>query len=139
MNKFFALFLVLILAGCSGKELPSRDEIPILRQTVHTVELAIAGGNPVALDSLLSVEMLDEGESSDSLLSFIYGPERTFPFYRLGDCQIFYTKDLAVVDCFIMDSTETAGRPIKMYFKKTKDAWLLKKFEPGDENAADSL
>ena len=140
IKKALAIVAVVILSGCSGEDLPSRDEIPILRQTVHAVEQAVAAGNRAGLDSLLSVQMLDEGQSGDSLLSFIYGPDRSFPFYRLGDCQIFYTKDLAVVDCYIMDSTQTTDRPIKLYFTKAKetDVWLLKKFEPGEKKSTDS-
>jgi len=130
---------VMMIAGCGEEELPSRDEIPVLRQSVAALEQAIASGNPVVLDSLLSVEMLDLGQSSDSLLGFVFGPERDFPFYRLGDCEIFYTKDLAVVDCFVMDSTETADRPIKLHFKKFNEHWLLRKFEVGESKPASDL
>jgi hypothetical protein len=137
MKKVLAIAAVVVLSGCSGEDLPSRDEIPVLRKTVYAVEQAVAANNRAGLDSLLSVQMLDEGESGDSLLSFIYGPDRSFPFHRLGDCQIFYTRDLAVVDCFVMDSTETTDRPIKLYFTKSKELWLLKKFEPGEKKAAD--
>jgi len=139
IRKFLTFAFLGILVGCGGEDLPSRDEIPILRQRVHAVEQAIASANPAVLDSLLSVEMLDEGQSSDSLLSFVYGPERDFSFYRLGDCSIFYTKNLAVVDCFVMDSTETSDHPIKLHFKKYDDVWLLKKFERGDADRDSSV
>jgi hypothetical protein len=129
--------VMLLLAACGEEELPSRDEIPVLRQCVFALEQAIASGDPLILDSLLSVEILDEGQSSDSLLNFVFGSDRDFPFHRLGDCEIFYTNEVAVVDCYVMDSTETADRPLKLHFKKFDEQWLLKKFEAGDSTPED--
>ncbi|MCP4685945.1 MAG: hypothetical protein GY867_10955 [bacterium] len=138
MIRVFLTVAVILgaLAGCGEEELPSRDEIPILRQRVFALEQAIASGDPLILDSLLSVEILDEGLSSDSLLGFVFGPDNDFPFHRLGDCEIFYTKEVAVVDCHVMDSTETADRPIKLHFKKFDEIWLLRKFEGGETTPA---
>lgn len=132
VKRILALMAVLVMAGCGGDDLPSRDEIPIIRKRVAALEEAIAAADPARLDSLLSVEILDENQDSDSLLSFVYGPEGEFPFYRLGGCEIFYTKELAVVDCYVMDSTESTARPIKLFFTKAQDVWLLKRFKPGE-------
>ncbi len=139
IRKLMVAAILWTLAGCGGDDLPSRDEIPVLRQRVFALEQAIVSGNPVVLDSILSVEILDEKQSSDSLLNFVFGPDRDFPFHRLGGCEIFYTKDLAVVDCFLMDSTETTNRPIKLYFKKFDTLWLLTRFGTGETESGDSL
>ena len=138
MKRILALISVLALAGCGGDDLPSRDEIPIIRKRVAALEGAIASADTARLDSLLSVEILDEKQDSDSLLSFVYGPDGEFSFYRFGGCEIFYTKELAVVDCYVMDSTETEVRPIKLYFTKAQNVWLLKRFKPGGTGPEDS-
>ncbi|HUV31559.1 MAG TPA: hypothetical protein VMY05_10785 [Acidobacteriota bacterium] len=122
--------LVGLLNGCS-KETPSREHIPVLRQCILDLQSAISSSNPAAIDSLLSVQILSNEQDSDSLLSFVYGPDRDFPFERLGDCEMFFTRDKARVDCYIMDSTGRPDRPVTLTFVYEHDLWLLKRFEPG--------
>ena len=124
-------FVAVCLVGCMKEELPSRDEIPVLRSKLYALEQGILNRNRAALDSLLSVEILEIKQSSDSLLSFVYGPDQEFPFFRLGNYEIMYSKKLAFIECFAMDSLETTTRPIKFTFKNDEGIWLLKKFEPG--------
>ena len=124
--------LVLIVGGCGQEELPSRDQIPILKQNLYALEQAVDTRNRVAIDSLLSVEILDAGQDSDSLLRFVYGLSDDFPFYRLGNYDIFYSNDIAVINCYIMDSTEQTNRPLRLQYKHNQELWLLKEFRVGD-------
>jgi hypothetical protein len=126
----------ILLGGCGGEELPSRDQIPILRQKVYALEQGIQTRNRVALDSLLSVDILDYKENSDSLLSFVYGADGRFPFKKLGDYTIFFNKDVGVVDCFIMDSTEYRDRPLRLMYKFDDDVWLLTEFRRGPTDSS---
>lgn len=118
-----------VAAGCGNDKLPSRDEIPILRERVYQLEQAVLRHNPAAVDSLASTELLDAGLSSDSLLSFVYGPENSFAFAKFDKYSIFYNRNLAVVTCVIADSTGEVTRPVKLIFSKHDKAWLLKGFE----------
>ena len=126
----------LMLSGCSADELPSRDQIPILRENLFALEQAIKARSRAALDTLLSVDILDVGQDSDSLLRFVYGPEDDFPFSRLGGYQIFFSHDLAVIDCFIMDSTDSRNRPLRLSYKHDQETWLLNRFQIGRPDSA---
>ena len=55
--------LALIVGGCDEEKLPSRDQIPILKQKLYALEQAVDTRNRAAIDSLLSVEILDEKRS----------------------------------------------------------------------------
>jgi hypothetical protein len=116
--------------GCGGGT-PSREQIPLLRQRLARLQEAIAQRNRAAIDSIMSVQALSLDLSSDSLLSYVYGPERDFAFEKLGDYEILYTKKKARIDCYIMDSTESTDRPLTLTFVHEHDQWLLKRFEPG--------
>jgi hypothetical protein len=120
-----------LLGGCGGDELPSRDQIPILRQRVYALEESVRTRNRAALDSLLSVDILDAHENCDSLLSFVYGADGRFPFAKFGDYTIFFSKDIGVVDCFVMDSTENRDRPLRLMYKLDGKLWLLTEFKTG--------
>jgi hypothetical protein len=124
-----ALSLVLTLIGCRGDKLPSRDQIPVLRQTLGNLERAIASRSTTAVDSLASIDLLDLGLSSDSLMSLVYGPNRDFSFSRLGNYEIFYNREMSVISCEIQDSSASPGRPIKLYYKLDGTRWLLTRFE----------
>ncbi len=127
-----ALLVLLSLLGCGEEKLPSRDEIPVLRSTLATLDTAIAGHNRAAIDSMRSVEILDEGQDSDSLMRLCFGPNGGFAFEHLGNYDIFYSRQMAVIDCFVMDSARKTDRPLKLYFKPDNKRWLLKKFEAGE-------
>ena len=129
--------IVSIFGGCDKEKLPSRDNIPILKQNLYALEQAINTRNRAAIDSLLSVEVLDVGQDSDSLLRFVYGPTDDFPFYRLGNYNIFYDNDIAVINCYIMDSTEQTDRPLRLQYQYDEGLWLLKEFRVGDTDTTD--
>ncbi len=135
------LLPLLIMSGCGRQKLPSRDQIPVLRGVVYNLEKALKEKDRTCLDSLLSVDILDRGEDSDSLLRFVYGSDGSFPFMRLGNYEIFYSTELAVVDCYIMDSTEQTDRPLRLNYKFDDGLWLLREFAPGPLplDSADSL
>ena len=146
MNRHFcritiAVFAVALALGCVPEEddTISRDEIPVLQARLYALEQGILNQDRAAIDSLLSVEILDIDQSSDSLLSFVYGPDQDFPFYRLGDYEIVYNEEFAIIDCYVMDSTQSNDRPIKFTFKSDDGLWLLRKFEEGppDTNSTD--
>ena len=129
----YLIGITLLVAGCSEEKSPPRDQIPILRERLYSLEQVILRKDRAAIDSLLSTEILDYHESSDSLLNFVYGSDRDRSFVRLGDYQIFYNFDLAVATCYLMDSLGTKDRPVKFTFKKDDGVWLLKKFEPWEK------
>jgi hypothetical protein len=131
-----SLSLILALVCCRGDKLPSRDQIPVLRQTLGNLERAIAARSAVAIDSMASVDMVELGLSSDSLMSLVYGSERDFSFARLGNYEIFYDRERAMIDCEIQDSSNAPGRTIKLYFKLDGKRWLLTRFEVAKRDSA---
>jgi hypothetical protein len=122
------------MAACEQKP-PSRDHMPILQNKLFQLQEAIRSQSRAAIDSLLSLQMLAIGQNSDSLLSFVYGPNDGFAFERLGDYEIFYTSDKARIDCFMMDSSSVHDRPLVLTFVFEHDMWLLKRFEPGQDSS----
>ena len=127
----FCLSVVLmlgVLPGCDERS-PSRQHIPILRNVLQRMELAVADQNRAAVDSLLSVAILDYEQGSDSLLSFVYGPDGEFSFERFELGEIAYTGDKARIDCFIMDSLHQRDRPLMFTLVYEQNMWLFKHFE----------
>jgi len=131
-----ALAMTLLL-GCSSEEPPPRDYIPVLKARLFQLQEAVKDRNRAALDSLMSVQILDYGESADSLLRLAYGPDDTFDFRQFGLAEFTYTQDKARVDCFVMDSTQKRNRPLVLTYLLEGDRWLLKRFEAG-KNEPDS-
>lgn len=130
--------IIVLSAGC-GVKTPSRDHIPVLKERLYELQLAVADKNRAAIDSLLSVKMLDIDQSSDSLLSFVYGPDGNFAFEQFGNYEIAYTKDKARIDCFIMDTTHAMDRPITFTLNYDDNLWLFKRFETGLPALTDTL
>jgi hypothetical protein len=133
-SSFATILLIsfgLFVSSCSEKP-PPREHIPVLKKRIFQLQEAVKAKDRPAIDSLLSPEILSIGQSSDSLLHFVYGSDGQFPFARFGDCEIIYTRDKARIDCFVMDSTGRTDRPIAFTFVYKHDLWLLKRFEPGE-------
>lgn len=103
----------------------------MLKERIYALQVAVKEKNRAAIDSLLSIKIKSNQQSSDSLLSFVYGQSGDFPFERFGDCSIGYTDARALVDCFVMDSSATQDRPMILYWVYEHDLWLLKRFEAG--------
>jgi len=127
----------LMNAGCGEEEPPPRDQIPVIKEAVYNLQQAVKDRNRYGLDSLLSARILENGQSGDSLLNFCFGPQSDFAFNRFGDCEIVYTKTHAIARCYVMDSTNTHDRPIRLTFvheevgptKDRKSLWLLSTFD----------
>lgn len=130
--KFVGLVLLLAVVGCGPDELPSRDHIPVLKQRLYALEQGLVAGDRAALDSMMSVKILDIGQDSDSLLRFVYGADGRWPFHRLGDYNIFFSNKIAVINCYIMDTTEQRDRPLKLMYELDDQLWLLTRFDVGD-------
>lgn len=130
--KFVGLVLLLAVVGCGPDKLPSRDHIPVLKQRLYALEQGLVAGDRAALDSMMSVKILDVGQDSDSLLRFVYGADGRWPFHRLGDYNIFFSNEIAVINCYIMDTTEQRDRPLKLMYELDDQLWLLTRFDVGD-------
>lgn len=116
--------------GCMTEpEPPSREQIPLLRQQLFRLQEAVRLRNGAAIDSLLSVEILNEGLSRDSLLRFVYGAADTIPFVRIANYQIVFDNNRARIDCELVDSA-SQNRPIVLTWLLADSTWLLKRFAP---------
>lgn len=125
---------VLFAIGCGPEKTPSRNQFPLIKETVFTLQEAVKERRLAAIDSLLSPKILDKGQSSDSLVRYCFGPDADFDFRQFGRCEIRYTDDYAEADCFVMDSTVATDRPIRLSFVHERfdsvDVWLLYEFAP---------
>ena len=127
-----------LLVGCSGKA-PTRKHIDQLRTVLQRLETAVQNRNRAAIDSLLSIQILDYHQNSDSLLRFVYGPDDSQAFKRFGLGEISYTESKARIDCFMMDSTAQRDRPCVLTLVYEHGLWLLKHFEAGSASGQDTL
>ncbi len=131
---FAVIISSIIVLGCEEK-LPSRDHIPLIKDKIFQLQEAVKLKNRASIDSLLSIQMLKLNQNSDSLLQFVYfGGDslEAFEFTQFGNCEIFYSKDKARVDCYVMDSTQTQTRPVIFTFILNDNDWLLKRYEIGE-------
>ncbi|MFQ6008761.1 MAG: hypothetical protein ACE5K8_07410 [Candidatus Zixiibacteriota bacterium] len=128
------LFVLVFLSIDCTEKTPSRDLIPVLKESIYLLQEALKARNQAAIDSLMTPEILTIGQNSDSLIRFVYGSEDQFTFERFGNCEIVYTADIARISCFIMDSTSRTDRPIVFTLVNRHDLWLLKRFEAGQRN-----
>jgi len=130
LRVILVFFVSLVLAACATKS-PKRDQIPLLKNRLYQLQTAVKEQNTAAIDSLLSVSIIARKQSSDSLLSFVYGPDGDFAFERFGNYNILYTTDKARIECFVMDSTSHADRPVVFFLVHEHDLWLFTSFEIG--------
>lgn len=126
--------VLFIVVGCDEEpSTPPRDQIPVLKEAVYNLQERVKERNRAAIDSLLSAKILDNKQSTDSLLSYVYGPHGDYAFTQFGRCEIFYTKDNAEARCYIMDTSRTSNRPIRFSFILQDSTWLLESFGPWEE------
>ncbi|MDH3892238.1 MAG: hypothetical protein OEV49_14265 [candidate division Zixibacteria bacterium] len=128
---------LVLLIGCA-EEPPARNHIPILKERLFKLQEAVKVQNRAAIDSLLSVQILDVDQDSDSLLKFTYGTDGSFAFRQFATGGIVYTNETARIECYTMDSTQTRDRPLILTYVFEHDQWLLKRFEPGEVEADSS-
>ena len=136
MAKFYTKYQIFVTAvmltclfGCAEKTTPSRDHIPLIKEKLSYLQSGVLSQNPAVIDSVLSVKILDIGQSSDSLLKFIYGADNSFAFEVFGEPVIIYTDKVAMIECYLMDSTRTKNRPMTLLFSYDDEIWLLSRFE----------
>ncbi len=129
--------IAITLPGCD-QEPPSRNQIPILKKRLFRLQEAVKERNRAAIDSLLSLQILEINQSSDSLLRYTYKPDGSFEFSQFAIEGIVYTRDRARIDCWIMDAARKKDRPLILTWVFEYDQWLLKKFEPGETPSPDS-
>jgi hypothetical protein len=137
----FFLLVVILFSGCGEEqETPSRDHVLVLNNRLGQLQEAILGRDPEAISSMLADNLRSKENVVDSLLRFVYGPDYSYPLERFGNYDILYVEDKARIDCFIMDSSAGADRPVVFTFTLEDDTlWLLKRFEVFDQPAiADS-
>jgi len=130
LRSALLLGTAILLTACGKEKMPNRDYIPQLRSQLNNLQIAVQERDRARIDSMLSVQILDIKENSDSLLSFVYGPSGDFAFTHFGDAEIFYTDDKARIDAYIMDSTDSRNRPVTFTLIREHGMWLLKRFEP---------
>lgn len=159
MNRFFKLSIIisgfLLLISCVEKN-PSRDEIPLIKNLLGQFEQAVREKNSAGIDSLIIAEAYELGYHSTKILSDIYGsgdtgdagnigpPDDigsdidTNEFLKFGTREFFYTKDIGVVNCFIVSDTGDAGstgnagsigRPVEITVVKKYGQWYIKRFD----------
>ena len=117
------------LLGCADQSTPSRDHIPLIKEKLSYLQNGVLARKRAAIDSVLSVKILDIGQSSDSLLKFVYGADNSFAFEVFGEPVIIYTEKVAMIECYLMDSTRTQNRPMTLLFSYDNKIWLLSRFE----------
>jgi len=139
MIRAMPIFLMAVsIISCGKEKTPSRDHIPLIKERLSRLQEGVKNKSAAAIDSVLSVNILKNQQSSDSLLKFVYGAEGLFSFESFGQPVIIYTDEVAKVEAYIMDSTHQTERPVIFTFIFDDDQWLLNKFEP-DTSKRDSL
>lgn len=134
-----ALLTSFVISGCGEEAAPSRDHIPVLKKRLYELQVAVASKDRAAIDSLLSVDILSNEQSSDSLLSFVYGAGHDFGFVQFGRYEILYTDNNARINCFVMDSLSDTTRPVTFSFVNQHEMWLLSQFEARDIDSSNNL
>ena len=140
MKKILVLISVsaiVLIAGCESSS-PKRDQIPFLKTRIFELQTAVKEMNRAAIDSLLSVKIVSKQQGSDSLVSFVYGPDGGFGFERFGNYSIEYTTDKARIECYVMDSTSSTDRPITFFLTHEHDMWLFTSFEEGADETEEA-
>ncbi len=129
-------FLVVLAISCAKEKLPARTEIPLIKAAISQVETAVRERNRPALDSLMSVRMLDKNLTSDSLLSFVWGSIPIQRFARFSDCDISFTNTSAQCNCQITDDAGKTNGGIRLLFSYEDKRWLLLEFSTSGANNA---
>lgn len=136
MNRLAGIIFLaaaaLFVGSCEFKKNISREEIPIIKQSIAAFENVIAARDTVHLDSLLSTEAAELGMTPAAILDFIYA-DSLGEFVGFTGKQIFFRGDAARVDCAITGS-DGPGREITITLRKEAEVWLIKKIEDRRDN-----
>ena len=118
---------IILFGGCAEKE-PSRDEIPLIKNTLARFEKAVKDKNAAAIDSLIIVDD-NEGYNSSKVMKDVYSVSSDDSILAFGKREFFYTQDKAVVNCFIMADSADSGRPFEITLVKKAKRWYIKRFD----------
>ncbi|MEE9443637.1 MAG: hypothetical protein V3V99_13310 [candidate division Zixibacteria bacterium] len=133
LKIFFAAFILISIPGCQ-EDIVTRDEIPLIKDSITAIENVIKARDPIYLDSLLCSEAPSAGTSTETILDFIYDDDLS-EFIGFTGRQIFYRNDAARIDCSVSGPAGTV-KEITITLKKENEVWLLKKIEPRIDNPA---
>ena len=132
MRKAVGLFLLVAILtfvdGCEFKKNISREEIPIIKESILAFEKVLRLRDPILLDSLLSSEARQVGTTPETVLEFVYSDGRT-EFTGFTNKQIFFRGDAARCDCTI-NGGGLPAKEVTITLKKENNVWLIKKIEP---------
>jgi len=129
LSVMLALSMSIIILTCGKDEGPSRDEIPLIKNTLAQLEDAVKNHNALKIDSLISPEALGLGYSPEQILADIYPDSSKASFLSFGDRNFLYVEDKALVNCLIISDTTDPGRPVEITLAKNEGVWLIKKFD----------
>ncbi len=139
LNSSLPIFIIAVaIISCGKEKTPSRDHIPLIKERLGRLQEGVKNKSAVSIDSVLSVDILKNQQSSDSLLKFVYGADGLFSFETFEQPVIVYTDKVAKVEAYLSDGTHQTDRPVIFTFIYDDDQWLLNKFEP-DTTKRDSL
>ncbi len=135
------LLVVVLLAGfgfygCEFKKNISREEIPIIKESIAAFESVLRARSTVYLDSILSSDAAEQGTTSQSILDFVYSDGLT-EFTGFTQKQILFRGDDARVDCKIT-APDGSTRDVTITLRKENEVWLIKKIEPHTVDAIES-
>lgn len=123
-----ALLIVTVMIGCEFKKNTSREEIPIIKESLGAFEAAIKARDALYIDSLLSSEAAEVGTTSASILDFVYADSLT-AFAGFTQKQILFRGDAARVDCTVA-GPDGPVREVTITLRKERNIWRIKKLEP---------
>ncbi len=127
---FFGIIaIILIPLFYCGEESPSRDEIPLIRELLGKFEAAVRDRNVAAMDSLIAVDAVELGYSSEKILSDIYSVSDSNTFYKFGSREFFYTRKKGSVHCMILSDSTDSGHPAEITVIKKGEDWFVKRFD----------
>jgi hypothetical protein len=136
------LSVIIILAavmaaacGCEFKKNVSRDEIPIIKESVTAFENILKARNLAYLDSILSTDAAEVGTTPESIMEFVYGDGLT-EFVGFSHKQIYFRGNSARIDGKIT-GPDGPTREVTITMRKHGEVWLLKKIEPRVEDAGE--
>jgi hypothetical protein len=122
-----SLLVALAATGCEFKKNISRDEIPIIKETIYAFEQVIKARNTVYLDSIFSSEARQLGMSPEFVLDFVYS-DGLEEFAGFTNKQILFRGDAARVDGMIA-GPDGPTKAVTITLRKENDVWLVKKIE----------
>ena len=131
MKKLLVALVLLIglgIYGCEFKQNTSREEIPVIKESIAAFESVIRARSTVYLDSILSSDAAEKGTTAQSILDFVYGEGLT-EFTGFTQKEILFRGDDARVDCKIA-GPDGPTRDVTITLRKENEVWLIKKIEP---------